>query len=106
MEQIESRQIDIYDDFIEIEYSSKILRKNQTDEHTKNLKQFLEPWVSSHHSGGIRAIILRFFPKDGFFKLKKPEEPEIQLIDEVSLTISLVNLPLNARLLIICFYYV
>ena len=106
MEQIESRQIDIYDDFIEIEYSSQILRKNQTDEHAKNLKQLLEPWVSSHYSGGLRAIILRFFPKDGFFKLNKPEEPEIQLIDEVSLTTLLVNLSFYAELLIVCFYYV
>ena len=75
MEPILSRQIDLYDEFIRIESASLLLRNEPSDDNAKNLKSMLEPWLSSHISGGIQRIISRFFSKNGLFKIERPQSP-------------------------------
>ena len=68
-----SRQIDLYDEFIRIESASLMLRNEPSDDHAKKLKSSLEPWLSSHLSGGIQRIISRFFSKNGLFMIERPQ---------------------------------
>ena len=59
-----------------------VLRNDRSGEHASRLKKLLEPWAASQVGGGLQSIILRFFPKDGFYKVKRPDAEDYDSHEE------------------------
>ena len=63
------------DEVTRVNHSALVLSENQTDENVLNLYHRIQPWLLSDIKGGLKSHLRRFFPKKGFFQVKKPDQP-------------------------------